>query len=170
MKIPEECKIEGVVSADVNREELSHLMLLEGGWLEATDGRMIARIKVASEDDQPGMVPTKAIAYARQQFPALDAVEIVCKEAATVDDGTTFVRPQGKYPDTSKVYAMILPEEKYVTTIALNAEFLFRLACALGGHSVVLQIATPIDPIKVCLLDQNEAVGLGLLMPIKIKG
>lgn len=191
MRIPRDFpKIEKACAREASRYALTDPWLTEDapgvGHLNATDGRVLARVPVEIDGDTVGNVPTEAIVRARTNLPA---VWVTLNGNATVHapGGTvTMAIPDGTAPDLGG----IMPSKQSaqagsVLVIGLNAELLWNLAQALHrghvakkkgeplpGYLLRLQIALDDDgdctsPVRVDpILDRAFPGAHGAIMPV----
>ncbi len=168
MNILKENKIGKAVSDDKGRKPLQN-PYLQGERLYATDGKLMASVKVEREDgDVDGYVPLQAIedsfkGYAMQGHVALNG-------DAKLDDGRTYPRNADGLQFPIGVVEMIVKQADVAPTftVSLNPHALVALAEALGvqrkGSRVILKFTANDKPIKV----ETDSENFGVIMPMKV--
>ncbi len=163
MNFDKTSKIEKAAARDSSRYAINCVYLdTAKGRLVATDGSILAIVPCEiADDDADGLIPLEAIDRARK-LAIGGIVRAKCNGKAEQSDGSSFQRPDHRFPD----YSGIIPKEAGSVRVSLNADSLLRLAQALGGKTVTLEIGEPGTPIRVrpCL-DGIEGA-FGLIMPI----
>ena len=102
------------------------------GRLVASDGRMLAVLGVEIDSrDQAGLIPVKAILDARRQACNRKA-KLECGNRVVTEDGTSYPRPEGAFPDWRSVEA----HPKGEVQVTFSADHLNRIARAAGARRV----------------------------------
>lgn len=130
-------KIEKAAAAESSRYAINGVYLdAKHSALAATDGCILAVVPCELADgDAAGIIPAEAFARARKiagkrGTPALD-----CNGTVRLADGTTFARPDQRFPD----YRAVMTADATTFRVALDAAALLRLAQALGSEWVALE-------------------------------
>jgi hypothetical protein len=174
MLIPKSLKLDLVCSTDPTRyggamQAINVTEIAEGvATCVATDGRMLAVVKVGTnEGDAVGLIPFAAWAEARkgrETLTAAGSIKVPNKKGAVSE----FQRPEGEFPR----YKSIVVENEGGVTVAFNAEYLWRLAQAIGTDSdglyvVTLKLAKD-NPANAPLRIESTNGNFGLLMSVTV--
>lgn len=177
MKVPAQVKIESVVSTDKHRRPLSEAYLDTTGdtpVLVATDGFAMVTLPVEAAKEEQGWVSPAALKAARKLAKKAEMLEITCNGSLALSDGTQFPRSTeqstGFYPYPQWRMVLPAPDRPVVFRVALNVEFLKRVADGLGDDEVILEFNEVTQPILVTPCKKPLRDGRkGVLMPIKVK-
>lgn len=173
MKLPE-CRIEMATSADPESFALTGVFYdIKNSRLVATDGHMLAILPHETEEaDVGGNIPADAFKDARKlakKAKKRDTTLAILQEADTVTfsveglQSATFDLVKGQFPN----YEDIIPKKIPEFTVALNAEYLYRLAMALQEESMVVHLHIG-DKDSAIVVKPSAAKGsIGLLMPCR---
>lgn len=149
MKFSKHCKLAECVSNDTLRPVLQGA-LFDGKILTATDGHMLVQIKVQDADeDTPGIIPAvilkKSTVKAKGDDKYNPQAKITIRDnTAETNSGTSFLSEKiidANYPDKDKVIkeAEIVKNEPDMI-FAINAEFLYKLAKAIGSKEIKISV------------------------------
>jgi hypothetical protein len=186
MMIPDG-KIESVVSDDSNRLSLTQIKLdvvkkteadhtYSEGYLTATDGTMLAKVKVSlDEGDTAGLVSPAVLKHARKVKPTHKGApkSVQLNGEARFQDGSTMPRAEFtevNFPDTESVIESAKQRKDTGVIVALDTALLHTLAqaiCNNGCTIVKIHIPKGADSAMMILpytANDNE----GLLMPCVI--
>lgn len=130
----------------------------------ASDSYIAARIPVhVDEGDSTGMLPMGALELFERYGDRADG--IVCKPSSLSFGDYTIKRPKvDKHADINAVIAKA-QDKTPVFEIGLNAEFLAKLASAMGHGTVRLTFTGPREPV---IVEGLSGEAIGLLMPIQL--
>jgi len=181
MIIDKDCKIDLVSSNDETR----YLMVnpwLKNGHVYATDGRVMAKIKVEIEDEETeGAIPCEAFkAFRRANTGRKTAIIILNdKEVSVIGNGVkqSFNREysaETNFPNCDQVIPP--PDREGTIKLKINSDQLCRVAEALGAGGklqagcVTLEFkpngdGNVADPIVVTLADVEDRIGV--MMPMR---
>lgn len=174
MKLPKKCKIEAAASDDA-RSSIKNPYLdisdKSNPVIVSTDGRIMAILPViVDEGDVSGYVTSDSLSMARK-ITRTNEVSIHCNGELKIENGPSFPRPEGSYPN----WRLVLPpkEESGVKhRVKINSKLLSTLASAMGCECVELvfrdnESAIEVIPVgtKTNLASCEKAVGL--LMPLR---
>lgn len=173
MKTHKECQIEKVVSRDASRPGIG-FPYFRGGALWATDGRMMVKLPVESDEtDTEGWVPVDALKAARKLSGRLDSISVHLNGAATLANGAAFPRPGGdefkggQWPNCERVFDDAIGKETKFS-IAFDVKLLAAIADAMGTDKVRLQMTDENTVIRVYPgSDAPNVNARGILMPIR---
>ena len=137
--------------------------------LWATNGHILSRVPVETSDtDTTGYISLEAIKYAAAVSKATKSASEISANGGLDIGGTSFERPEHKFPAVDQIYDETVAKEP-VVTISFNAQLLHDLAASLSecgkAGKVTLNINGPKEAILVTSLDSKEATGL--LMPTR---
>lgn len=183
MQVPKTAKLEKAASRDQSRPVLTALNLRVdedgNGWLEATDSYKAVVIPVGvDEGDTPGMIPAAVLPEARKLAARRESVShVTVNGAAVLDNGATYERPVGKFPDIPQ----LRPDGYLDFEIGVNARFLLDIAEAFGGSVVKLRLALDSQSgqpsnLRPILVEPSSAErgmdatrgGWAILMPVRV--
>lgn len=136
---PEAC----VMSTYQGRPHMEHVWFdADRKRLLATNGHLAIVVPCEVEDDDvSGFVPVAAIEFARNKRDPDDlrpeTIELHCREHIECE-GATFERPkpEKEFPPVDQASAKGRRGDPQTVTFAVDARYLYKLACALGGGEV----------------------------------
>lgn len=173
MKTHKDCQIEKVVSRDASRPGIG-FPYFRGGALWATDGRMMVKLPVESDEtDTEGWVPVDALKAARKLSGRLDSISVHLNGAATLCNGAAFPRPGGdqfkggQWPNCERVFDDAMGKETKLS-IAFDVRLLTAIADAMGTDQVKLHLTDELTVIRVSPVGKVPSPDArGVLMPIR---
>lgn len=183
MKLHKNIKIEEACSKDKTRaaicEPYLDLSEPEKPVVVATDGRIMAVVPqdpTCVHGDTEGYVNKLALKDARKG--CAEAVVECNGTARSIGSGVEYPRHgEGnvdfQFPNWRQVFNLVDPGEEGVVSVALNTEFLSRLANAMGSKCVRLVIKSPDDlvtviPTKSEGFPMSDPDARGIIMPIRV--
>ena len=177
MKVHAQAKIESVVSTDKFRRPLTEAYLDTDGpqpMLVATDGYALVVLPVEAAKEEQGWISPAALKAARKLAKKADTLEITCNGSLALNDGTQLPRSTDRsegfyrYPQWRQVIPAT--DRPVAFRVALNADYLKRVADGLGDDEVILEFSEAVHPILVTPCKKDNRDGRkGVLMPIKAK-
>jgi hypothetical protein len=167
-----DCMIEQCVARESTRWATNHVYLdvtddPRVGHLVATEGRILCAIPVELDDaDTPGLVSRQAIRLAREQSRG-GKVRIMCGKRLELDDRTTLVRPEGKFPP----WRDVIPDGVAAVVLTLDAELLGKIAKGAKARKVQLSVIAPHTTLRVTPCYDMGGRGLACaLMAVRADG
>ncbi len=139
------------------------------GYLYATNGHAIARLKVkTNEADTSGQISQDSIAAALALQKAMHRKDahVIANGSLQIPDGPIFNRPEETYPDVTSIFQSIEGEPVY--SINFDSKLLADLSAALCDANVAGKVKLEFfgqenHAIKV----SNGTENIGILMPCR---
>lgn len=145
-----------------------HLLLKEDGSLVATNGKILAVIPEASEEeDSPGLIQAEAVQRAVARKGADKGYLAVSSRAANV--GTvSWSTPTGmgdlEYPDTDSILEKT-GDAPVLREVGVDAGLLYDLSRAIGAPRNWVHLHLPVDP-TLPIRVTSDSRGHGVLQPL----
>lgn len=156
MNINPNCKLEKIPSETTYNQSLKHIKSF-GRHLVASDGHVIAVVKVEREDDDvPGCFSTGLYAAARKN-KKINHINITAEKTSTQTKTGTLEEdtiPATEYPTIRPFFKKAKKAAKTQTlTVGINSKLLYNLAEALGSEDGAVYLHFTADGFST---DQND--------------